>query len=359
MPVEEGFVTVNIDGQDVKLLFDTNAWGIKLAEGGWYESEFGEGACGDPWAGCYFCSKKSPCSFENGEVTISNFGDGSRIESIERNGSLVLGPGDPVSITFKIFKAIKWVGGRPHGFFGLLAGNPPPSDGRWLKKEGLLDALVRRRVIGRQSYTFLTGAKQVSGLVTGQLTLGDTIPKSKASKWAFPVFTHDPKYHRIMTSVWVSSVKLFDPRGNLTTKEGPVGLRLSSFLATMDTGANDIYLPYPGLLEDIEERLKREMKERGYGEQQIAGVWRKSKWGRAYVKKEAFESLPVLGLRLDDGYDSISIKIHPKHYCAGPFQGEYIIFVKQTNDSVLGTPFFRAYSVHVDYTNNKIALLEN
>ncbi|KAF4654298.1 hypothetical protein FOZ61_008345 [Perkinsus olseni] len=162
-----------------------------------------------------------------------------------------------------------------------------------------------------------------------------------------------------MTSVWVSSVKLFGPRGNLTTKEGPVGLRLSSFLATMDTGANDIYLPYPGLLEEIEKGLKREMKKCGYGEQQIAGVWRKSKWGCDYVKKEAFESLPVLGLRLDDGYDSISIKIHPEHYCAGPLQGEYIIFVKETNDSVLGTPFFRAYSVHVDYTNNKIALLEN
>ncbi|KAF4695807.1 hypothetical protein FOZ63_030499 [Perkinsus olseni] len=360
MPVEEGYVNVTIEGQEVELLVDSNAWGIKLIDGRWYEAKYGKGACDEPHAGCYFCKEESPCVFKKKLVRKSSFDDGKWIEGIERTGSLELGGHETSNFTFTVFRIIEWVGSRPHGFFGL-AGLPRTSNlfQPWPGQEGLLDALVRHNVIGRQSYTVRTDTTQVSEYVTGQLTLGGTVERSKSTKYTFPQFTYDPRFYRARTSVWVSSLKLFDPRGNLTTKERPVGLHSSSFSTTMDTGANGVYLPYEGLLEDIERELKKEMKGKGYREKQIGEVWRRDEWGVVYVKEEAFDSLPVLGFQLGEGDYSIPIKIHPMHYCADTLEGEYLIFVQQTNHSVLGTPFFRAYSVHVDYTSKKIALLEN
>ncbi|KAF4719253.1 hypothetical protein FOZ62_019089, partial [Perkinsus olseni] len=41
MPVEDGFVTVEIDGQEVELLLDTGFYGMSVMDGKWYKRKYG------------------------------------------------------------------------------------------------------------------------------------------------------------------------------------------------------------------------------------------------------------------------------------------------------------------------------
>ncbi|KAF4749082.1 hypothetical protein FOZ63_014879, partial [Perkinsus olseni] len=112
------------------------------------------------------------------------------------------------------------------------------------------------------------------------------------------------------------------------------------------------------LQDSIVKVLEKEFKGRD-NTTGIARMWRHHKNGFLYIKKEVFDYLPVIGLRLDDKPDSAAVKIHPRHYCQNAGTEEVAVFVRYSTVSVLGTPLFRAYRVHVDYTNHKIALLEN
>ncbi|KAF4701709.1 hypothetical protein FOZ63_032195 [Perkinsus olseni] len=191
------------------------------------------------------------------------------------------------------------------------------------------------------------------------LDAGEALDESKAGEYKFVDYAYDPESYRAFAAVWVSSLRPFDAQGALLMKEGLVRKRPISFLSMVDTGANGIYLPYPGLLEDIKSKFKMKLEKIGYSEKQINEMWREDQGPLVQVKEEAFDSLPVLGLQLGEGDNSIPIRIHPRHYCVHTGKGYVIIFVQENDMNLIGTPFFRAYSVHVDYTNNKIALLEN
>ncbi|KAF4683041.1 hypothetical protein FOZ63_028071 [Perkinsus olseni] len=362
IPVEEGFVAVNIDGQEVELKLDSGFWGLAVMDGRWYERKYGKGACDDPRAGCYFCSEKSPCEFNKGKLAPGlNFSDGKRIENINRTGTLVVGDREAANFTFVISRTRRWpTTVKPYGFFGIS--NLEPSftvPHPWPGEESVLDSLLRLNVIGRRSYTLHTDGSRNSDRISGQLTLGDALDESKAGKHKFVDYAYNPEKHRAFAAVQVSSLRLFDAQGALLMKEGLVRRRPDSLLSMVDTGANGIYLPYPGLLKDIKSKLRMKLKKKGYTEKQINEMWREDQGPLVQVKEEALDSLPVLGFHLGEGDNSIPIRIHPKHYCVHTGDGDVIIFVQEYAMNLIGTPFFRAYSIHVDYTNNKIALLEN
>ncbi|KAF4683040.1 hypothetical protein FOZ63_028070 [Perkinsus olseni] len=362
MPVEEGFVTVNIDGQVVKLILDSGFWGLVVMDGRWYERKYGKGACDDPRVGCYFCSEESPCEFSQTQPLPGvKFKDGDRIKGINRTGTLVLGGREAANFPFVISRARKWkTAGKPYGFFGISGLEPSFTVPHpWPRGESVLDSLLRLNVIGRRSYTLYTDGSRNSYRISGQLTLGDALDESEAGEYKFVDYAYDPESYRAFAAVWVSSLRLFDAEGALLMKEGLIRKRPISFLSTVDSGANGIYLPYPGLLEDIESKLRMRLEKIGYSEKQMNEMWREDQGPLVQVKEEALDSLPVLGLELGEGDNSIPIRIHPKHYCVHTGDGDVIIFVQENSMNLIGTPFFRAYSVHVDYTNNKIALLEN
>ncbi|KAF4677637.1 hypothetical protein FOZ62_020315, partial [Perkinsus olseni] len=138
------------------------------------------------------------------------------------------------------------------------------------------------------------------------------------------------------------------------TRRGP-----GSYLAIVDTGANGIYLPQLNLVEDILMSLKVKLRQKGYDDERISLMWRREGNGFLHVKEEAVSFLPVLGLAITDGPEPLMVKIHPKHYCMKLGGGKVVVSVQYSANAGLGTPFFMAYTVHVDYADHKIALLEN
>ncbi|KAF4706020.1 hypothetical protein FOZ63_007397 [Perkinsus olseni] len=362
MPVEEGFVRVSIDGQEVDLKLDSGFWGLTVMDGGWYEREFGNGACDDPRAGCYFCSEKSPWEFSEGKLAPGLLSaDGKRALNIKRTGTMVLGGREAANFPFMISRSF---GGptpvKPYGLFGI-SGLEPSSivPHPWPGGESVLDSLVRLNVIGRQSYTIYTNNSRNSSFISGQVTLGDVLDESKAGEYRFVDYGYNPKTYRAFANVWVSSFGLFDAQSALLMKEGLLRGSPNPFLSMLDSGANGIYFRYPNLLEDIKSKLKMKMKKNGYTEEQIDEMWQDGIGPLVQAKEEVFDSLPVLGFHLGEGDNSIPIKIHPKHYCVHTGNGDVVLFVQENDMNLIGTPFFRAYNVHVDYTNNRIALLEN
>ncbi|KAF4661676.1 hypothetical protein FOZ61_006991 [Perkinsus olseni] len=92
MPIEDGHVTVNINGQDQHLRLDTGSSQLRVVDGDWYESRYGEDACLTPNKGCFYCPKEALCDFDKDPtLTTSHSADGSIIKSLSRHGSLTLG----------------------------------------------------------------------------------------------------------------------------------------------------------------------------------------------------------------------------------------------------------------------------
>ncbi|KAF4681619.1 hypothetical protein FOZ63_012693 [Perkinsus olseni] len=345
MPVNGGFVTVNLDGQRINLLLDSNFFEISVVDGDWYERAYGEGACKKMEnSGCYFCPKDDPCDFDNdSSLSTTRFDGGLVIMTISRSGSLEL-DGQNVDLIFKVSRP---VGPNrdavPKALFGisLLPKGPDQIEGR----ESVLDSLVRGGVIGRLSYSLRTNISQVSDFASGQLTLGGKADDN----YTFLKLVNDQRYHRAFPAVWVSSINLADTGGK--PRSAREHEARASFVAFMDTGANGIYVPRPELLNDIKQRLLLRW--------QGNGVWKRDAKGFLHVKGQSCLDLPQLNLRLSDGIDAVPIRIRPKHYCVTQRIGEDVALVQENSIRILGAPFFKAYSVHVDYVDKKIGLLEN
>ncbi|KAF4759281.1 hypothetical protein FOZ63_004072, partial [Perkinsus olseni] len=80
LSVEEGFVKINLDGQEVELLLDSAYPFLSVLDGDWYENEFGKGACMERRTGCYFCPTDDPCEFKDyKKLPTGVFADNSTI----------------------------------------------------------------------------------------------------------------------------------------------------------------------------------------------------------------------------------------------------------------------------------------
>ncbi|KAF4661388.1 hypothetical protein FOZ61_003336 [Perkinsus olseni] len=368
MRVRKGFVKVKIDGQAVRLLVDSGAWWTMLLDGDWYEETFGEGGCEKRHHGCYFCPEEEPCDFEDFEDEDSwyesQFADGTVLRCITRYGKIALGGQKVSGFPFMVCIGLQWRD-RPKGLFGISMLPPNgyiadlPSNA-----ESSIGSLMRLNLTERLSYTFDTKTSRDSSFVSGRLTIGGAVDSAGAAKYIFPKFIIHPDAHRAFAAVFVSSLKLFDSRGKLLTKEGPFTRNPQSFHAILDTGASGIYLPQVDLLGDIKRKLLMTWRKNHHTEKRgIDEISSVDDNGLLHLDEEAFDCLPVLGFRLGEELNSIPIKIHPEHYCGDPQDGEVILNMHRGDGNLtgafLGTPFFRAYSIHVDYTEHKIALLEN
>ncbi|KAF4707271.1 hypothetical protein FOZ63_029594 [Perkinsus olseni] len=356
MPVEDGFVTVEIDGQEVGLRLDSGYFGLAVMDGRWYKRKYGRDACKWRGSGCYFCPKKAPCKFKHAKDKIKDdFADNSSIKGLPRTGALVMDGHEPTDVNFMVSRHTVWTDNEttPWGFFGISCS--PPG----VTRQSLLDTLFRKNVVGRLSYTLRTNTSQDADFISGNLTLGETINESETSQYIYTKFVFSPSHHRALTAVFVYSLKLFDEAGNLRSKEGLTHRGPGSYLAIVDTGANALYLPQLNLVEDILKSLQVKLRQKGYSNEQISQMWRRDRNDFLHVKVEAASFLPVLGLAITEGPGALVVKIRPKHYCVKLVDGEVVVSVQYHAHAVLGTPFFEAYTVHVDYTDHKIALLEN
>ncbi|EER15649.1 hypothetical protein Pmar_PMAR025662 [Perkinsus marinus ATCC 50983] len=358
MPVKDGFVTVNVGGQSMKLLLDTGGFDLTVIDGGWYENQYGKGACAKSESGCYFCPAEAPCDFDNDPSTlVTILEDGRAIRTITRSATVALNGKVIRDFPFKVSVPESWNKTEPfHGFFGI-ADTPPK-----VAFESALKFLVRHYIVGRQSYTLRTNVQQSTQFITGELTLGDKVEKNKDSKYMFAEWHTDPDHHYAFPTISLSTTVLQNEPQSVGKSKG---LRLGHSkprLMSLVTGANGIYLPYKSILDRIETKIRRTMKKKlGYSEDKIGKMCYLGGDGFIHVKKEAYDSLPVLNLQLEGGKESKQIRIHPKHYTGDTGGEDVIIYINHfgKDQNMLGTPFFRAYTVHVDYTDNTIALLEN
>ncbi|KAF4728024.1 hypothetical protein FOZ63_000739 [Perkinsus olseni] len=113
IPVEEGFVRVNVDGQKIglfettrnNLFLDSGYPDLTMLDGHWYEQEYGKDACKEPGAGCYFCPEDHPCDFEEDELPLTRFGDNTTLRSVLRSGLLVLADREAADFDFSVAKS--------------------------------------------------------------------------------------------------------------------------------------------------------------------------------------------------------------------------------------------------------------
>ncbi|KAF4721396.1 hypothetical protein FOZ62_010444, partial [Perkinsus olseni] len=81
LPIEDGHVIVNIDGQDQHLLLDTGSSLLRVMDGDWYVGKYGKGACLTPSKGCFYSPKEAPCDFEKDPTLMTSYSaDGSAIK---------------------------------------------------------------------------------------------------------------------------------------------------------------------------------------------------------------------------------------------------------------------------------------
>ncbi|KAF4697500.1 hypothetical protein FOZ62_003048 [Perkinsus olseni] len=361
IPVKEGFVTVNIDGQEIGLFLDSGCPDLTVLDGHWYEQEYGKDACKEPSAGCYFCPEDDPCDFEETELALTHFGDNTTLKSVPRSGSLRLADREAADFDFSVARVVHWGSpSKPHGFFGLSRIPTNPEEYEYSDdSESLIDSLVDHGLIERPSYTFRTNTTQNGLSITGQLTLGEKLDESTATKYKWQKIVYSEKFHEALATVWVSSVKMSGGRSRLLPLESRASEYPGPNLTTIDTGGPIVSLAIPGLLEDLEKSLKMKLRRKGYDDEKIARMFRRDENGFLFVKQRVFKYLPVLKLRLDDGSNSVSIKIYPQHYCVGLESGELELMLQSETVSVLGTPFFWAYSIYVNFDDHKIALVRN
>ncbi|KAF4668017.1 hypothetical protein FOZ61_007316 [Perkinsus olseni] len=245
VPVDEGFTSVMVDDQEVELLVDSGSWDLIVIDGHWYEEKFGEGACGKPHSGCFFCPVEAPCDFGKEQTVTTTFADDVVIERIFRTGRLVLAGNEVTRFVYSIARLTGNATERSaNGYFGLAL--RPPGSERFdspLYQRSVLETLSQRNLIGRLSYTTRSNGKQDSPFLCGQVTLGDTIDESDLSNYMFPQWTDDGIHHRAFAAVSVLSVEVLHPRrvarGSRPAKsfQDFSGRRnQSAFRALIDTG---------------------------------------------------------------------------------------------------------------------------
>ncbi|KAF4756731.1 hypothetical protein FOZ62_000012 [Perkinsus olseni] len=358
MPVEEGLVTVGVDGHDVDLLLDSGYYGLDVFDGHWYEETFGRGSCKKRGAACYFCPENAPCNFGKTEsVSTLTFASGKTVQTINRSGSLALGGHIVSGITFSVCRVSDVNNyAKPLGHFGISM-MPEISEHFQLppNMKSLMELLMHRNLVGRLSYTLRTNTTQRSTFTSGEITFGDTIDGAEAAKYIHPEFIRSPKSQRAFPTVWVSSVNLLGADDHFLRTQGFPLAHGNSYMTIADTGADGIYLPQPGLINGIIKKLRKGLKQKGYTNERMHRMWWRGA-GFLHVREEALSSLPVLEFRLAT---STRLKIRPKHYCTDKGNGTSRLGIRERKFPTLGTPLFRAYSIHVDYTERTIALLEN
>ncbi|KAF4752075.1 hypothetical protein FOZ63_006192, partial [Perkinsus olseni] len=313
LPVREGLVTVNVDGQDVDLLLDSGYFDLNVLDGHWYERTYG--------------AEENPCDFNGKEpITRPAFGGNTSMISIHRSGSLILDGHNVTDFEFAISR-VEHVN-KDSSVFGLFGISMVPQSPRYFgwaaNITSVMKALLYRNVIARLSYTLRTDMRQNSSLVSGQLTLGDAIDESQRGKYISPKHIFDPVTDRALTAVWVWSMKLLDEEGRILTKNERLTRRHpSSYLSLLDTGANLILLPQPNVLQDIVSKLRMNLKKQGYTEEEIDRMWWTAN-GFIRVEERVVRFLPVLTFRLGDGDNAVRIKVPPKHYCVNMGENEDI-----------------------------------
>ncbi|KAF4704954.1 hypothetical protein FOZ63_029492 [Perkinsus olseni] len=316
MPVESGFVSVGIDDQNLDLLLDSGFWGIAVLDGDWYKKTFGKYACRKRRQGCYFCPREDPCVFEGDEPSENlQFADGKILKCIMRSGKLVLESQGGSEFPFRVCRGISWDDEtRPTGLFGISM--VPPTSERYqglASTESTLEMLVRYNFTGRRSYTLQTIADRISKFISGELTLGGALDEQEAKQHLFPEFAVNPETHAAFAAVWVSSVELFGAGRKLKAREPLSRRHPPSFLAIIDTGTSGISLPCPVLIDEMESVLRMGLRKERYGDAQITQMYTADEEKLVYVQEEAFDSLPVMGLRLRGESHSMRVDIHLKH----------------------------------------------
>ncbi|KAF4729681.1 hypothetical protein FOZ63_007038 [Perkinsus olseni] len=153
-------------------------------------------------------------------------------------------------------------------------------------------------------------------------------------------FVADEEYDEALPTVQISSLRLSDVDGFL--REYPVSLT-----SPLDTGSTALYLP-----NDIVEALSRNLRRRGYFDYAISECFEITDRGMLGVSGTVVDYLPVLSFDLGNQKRSMRVQLHPREYChCSPAYCR--VAMRASNSTSLGTPFCRAFNVHVDHDDHK------
>ncbi|KAF4648741.1 hypothetical protein FOZ61_002276, partial [Perkinsus olseni] len=131
-----------------------------------------------------------------------------------------------------------------------------------------------------------------SDFISGELTLGGSpIVESHATNFIVTYMANETDSDFGFVQASISPLRLFDAEGHLLRGQGPALGRPESYSVHIDTGANGIFLPQAGLLDDIQRNLQLRLIGEGYTREDVIGsCWRNNNF--MYVKEDVASFLP-------------------------------------------------------------------
>ncbi|KAF4706738.1 hypothetical protein FOZ62_017262 [Perkinsus olseni] len=347
IPVENGFVTVKVDGQEMKLLLDSGSEKFLVNDGVWYEEKYGKGACKDPRAACYFCSRTAACFAPTSAVYNASFADGDVVEYVIHSGSVTLGDRTVEGIEFGIVINSIRPAHRSNVTETSVLGIAT-SCGRGFSKS-LVEQLRSTGTIRQTSFSIYSRPSASLG-IDGEVTFGSRTEEGLGMKMTRLEYCYQNRLNRV--SVWISGVGMYGPQERLLPSVHQ-SARLPwdrSYLGYVDSGSYSLHIPHAeDLIGDILGLAKRRLiaQSRRFEE---AAIIRRTRNGHWLVKEGLLAHLPTLAFRINSAGD-ILVKIPPRDYtrCA---RGKCLLKIvegKPGDRVLLGVPLLRAYDVHVNF----------
>ncbi|KAF4689522.1 hypothetical protein FOZ60_001575 [Perkinsus olseni] len=334
VPIENGLVTVKVDGQEMKLLLDSGSDKFLVNDGVWYEEKYGKGACDDPRAACYFCSRTAACFAPTSAVYNASFADGDVVEYVIHSGSVRLGDRTVEGIEFGIVVNSIRPAHRNNVTETSVLGIAT-SCGRGFSKS-LVEQLRSTGTIRQTSFSIYSRPSASPG-IDGEVTFGSRTEEGPGMKMTRLEYCYQNRLNRerrLLPSVHQSARLPWD----------------RSYLGYVDSGAYSLHIPHAeDLIGDILGLAKRSLiaQSRRF---EGAAIIRRTRNGHWLIKEGLLEHLPTLAFRINSAGD-ILVKIPPRDYtrCA---RGKCLLKIvdgKLGDRVLLGVPLLRAYDVHVNF----------
>ncbi|KAF4659466.1 hypothetical protein FOL47_007579 [Perkinsus chesapeaki] len=355
LPVQNGYITAEVDGQRLGLMVDSGSPSVKVVDGKWYKKAFGDDACDKPGAACYFCPSTSSCL--NGPRYRSKYVDGSISTFANHKALLTLGSRHITNFDVEVVTNFSSPipGEIPRGIFGISLSCVPG-------KPSMIEKLKAWGAIGRLSYYLDTRIHPNVYGISGQLILGAPVSKLDATLVDMTPTLTCTKLLRAVPAVWIAETRLFGADGALLSRTKDT-VKQSS-LGFLDTGSQSIVVQGKEFMEELILHARKNLTNMGYPPEARDKLLREV-GGRWYVSSEVLTSLPTIGVIATVAHaGDVRINIEPKMYTLCTSYLYCVIGIKVRDGrlahaSTLGVPFFRGHSIFVDYGTNKVSIMAN
>ncbi|KAF4675731.1 hypothetical protein FOL47_007322 [Perkinsus chesapeaki] len=202
----------------------------------------------------------------------------------------------------------------------------------------------------------------VNGIV-GELTLGAPIPRLPRPLVDMTPTQSCPKLGRAVPAIGIAAIRLKKPSG---ANHSPTSIIYSGDqpnLAYLDTGARSVIVQDGSLFDELIRSTRTNLATKGYPPEKIDKLLREV-GGKWYISSAVLTSLPTLVVIVSSNRGKVEVNVEPEMYtfCTKHVYCQIAITVRRgtlAHASTLGVPFFRGYSMYVDYGSGKLSILPN